>query len=80
MWWILGCIVYFIVGILKLKWFDLNRESDWLIMMTDPRNMRISTKWSVPMLWLCWLTWPLVIFGRKVCLSRWMFNFQWRCL
>ena len=68
MWYILIAIavfvVYFIIGVLKLRYFDLNNDGDWLMMWSDHRSCRSPIVWLYVAVIVCWLSWPLIIFSR----------------
>lgn len=76
--WLLAVVAWLIVGIAKLRYFDRNREGDWLLMLSDKRNRRCSVIWVFVFLLISWLTWPIAIFSSKICLTGSFFRLQWR--
>lgn len=76
--WVLLLVTYCVVGVIKLRFFDRNNEGDWLAMLSDQRNRRCNVIWVYVCLLVSLLTWPVAIFSKKVCFTRWFFRFQWR--
>jgi hypothetical protein len=69
---------YIVIGLIKLKWFDWNKEGDWLLMLSDNRNRRCNVIWVYILLLVTLFTWPLGLFNKKTSLARSFFQFQWR--
>jgi hypothetical protein len=71
-------ILWVVAGIIKVRFFDRNKETDWLMMLSDKRNRRCGVVWFYVMLLVAWLSWPVAIFSKRINLSGSFFRFQWR--
>ncbi len=69
--------IYFTIGIIKLKFFDRNKEGDWLMLLSDERSRRCNIIWLYVFLFISWVTWPIAIFSKDICITEWFFRFQW---